>query len=880
MSTLLHRLGSIVTGLFRRDRVEAQLDDELRTFVDMAAAEKMREGLPAAEARRQAMLELGGIEQVKERVRTGRHGALLDELAGDVRYAFRAFRRNPGFTATIVVTLALGIGANAAIFGLIDALLLRWLPVSRPQELVQVRRPGQFGESFSYPILRAFDAQRQIFSGVAGFSGRAIEIGPPGSVIRVQGSIVTGGFYETLGLRPAVGRLLTPQDDEPGAVPVAVISDAFWERRWNRRPDIVGQTERIYGVPVSIVGVSPPGFIGVNVGSADDVTLTAAALPQVNPREAGLLGPGNFWMRALARPRAGIPPAQAAARLNAVWPQVADAAVAPHWPADRRKAMVESTFELVPGGTGYSYLREIYRQPLFVLMAVAAIVLIIASANVASLLLARARARRREIAVRLAMGAGMARIVRQVLIESTLLSLIGAAFGVGLAWASSRVLVEMISTGPLQVAFDLTPDWHLLGFASAVAIATGLLFGAAPAVHAVTAPSLREEARASRTRSRLLSSLVSAQVGLSLVLLAGAGLFVRTLQNLQDQDSGFRHENVLLVDLERPGTASPEDLLEDTRRLPGVVSASVTTHTPLSGSLWSEAAVPVGQPLPDRETTLFVGADPGFFSTLQIRLLAGREFTADDSAGAPGVAIVNEAFARRFFPNQPPIGQRLAATVDGERRDVAIVGLVKNTSVTGLRVTPPRMVYVPYAQLPSERSTTLVLRVTGPTAPTAAAIQQIVQSKVPEAVTEVRPFSAQVQATIVQERMVATLAGAFGLLALTLACVGLYGLLAYRVVQRTNEIGIRVALGARAASVVGLVFRDGARLVIAGIVMGLPFAWAASRVIESMLFGVTATDPATMLGAVAVMIAAAQIAVSLPASRAARVDPLVALRRE
>jgi predicted permease len=880
MRTLLHRLGSIVAGLFRRDSVEAQLDDELRTFVDMAAAEKVREGLSPAEARRMALLELGGVEQVKEQVRTGRHGALLDEVVGDVRYAFRAFRRNPGFTATIVLTLALGIGANAAIFGLIDALLLRWLPVSQPQELVLVRRPGPFGESFSYPIVRALDGQRQIFSSVAGFSGRSLEIGPPGSVTRVQGAIVTGGFYETLGLRPAAGRLLTRGDDEPGALPAAVISDGFWERQWNRRPDVVGQTIRIHGVPVPIVGVSPPGFVGVNVGSVADVTLTAAALPQVNPREAGLLGPGNFWMRALARPRTGVPAAQAAARLNAAWPQFADAVVAPHWPADRRKEMAESTFELVPGGTGYSYLREIYRQPLFVLMAVAAIVLLIASANVASLLLARARARRREIAVRLAMGAGIGRIVRQVLIESTLLSLIGAAFGVGLAWASSRVLVDMISTGPLQVAFDLTPDWHLLGFASAVAIATGLLFGVAPAVQAATAPSLREEARATRTRSRLLSSLVSAQVALSLVLLAGAGLFVRTLQNLQDQDSGFTPENVLLVDLDRPGTASPEDLLEETRRLAAVASAGLTTHTPLSGSLWSEAAVPVDQPLPDRETALFVGADPGFFSTLQIRVLAGRDFTAGDTADVPGVAIVNEAFTRRFFPNQPPVGQRLSAMVDGERRELAIVGLVKNTSVTGLRTTPPRMVYVPYAQLPSERSTTLVLRVTGPTAPVAAAVQQIVRAKVPDAAIDVRPFSSQVQATIVQDRMVATLAGAFGLLALTLACVGLYGLLAYRVVQRTNEIGIRVALGAHAGSVVGLVFKDGARLVIAGIVVGLPFAWSASRLIESMLFGVTATDPATMLTAVVVMIAAAQIAASLPASRAARVDPLVALRHE
>jgi predicted permease len=488
-----------------------------------------------------------------------------------------------------VLTLALGIGANTSIFSLIDALMLRWLPVRNPQELalLTLQTPGarevRVGGSFSYAIVRALADQHEIFTGVAGFSGFSFDVGFPGSVSRVPGAMVTGGYYETLGLNPVIGRLLTREDDEPGAPLVAVASYGYWERQLARSPGAVGQTVRINGVPVTVVGVSPRGFVGANVGSIADLTMAVAALPQVNPSAAPLLGPGNFWLRVLARPRADVPIPLAASRLNAVWPQISEAVIAPHWPASRRKAMADSVFQLSPGGTGWTYLREVYRKPLFVLMAVVGLVLLIACANVASLLLARASARQREIAVRLAIGAGRARIVRQLLIESTLLSLIGAAVGVGLAWVSGRFLVSMISTGPAQIAFDLTPNWHLLGFTSAVAIATGVLFGVAPALQTTAAgPSaaLRENPRMSSSRSRLLPSLVSAQVALSLVLLAGAGLFVRTLHNLQNLDPGFSAEGVLLVDLEGRRTAVPRELLEDVQRLPGVVSASLRPTRP------------------------------------------------------------------------------------------------------------------------------------------------------------------------------------------------------------------------------------------------------------------------------------------------------------
>jgi predicted permease len=389
-----------------------------------------------------------------------------------------------------------------------------------------------------------------------------------------------------------------------------------------------------------------------------------------------------------------------------------------------------------------------------------------------------------------------------------------------------------------------------------------------------------EDARTSSSRSKLLPSLVVAQVALSLILLSGAGLFVRTLQNLQRLDPGFNPERVLLVDSEGRRTPFPRDVLESVQHLPGVLSASLSTHTPLSGSVWSEPAVPAGQPIPERDNAHFVGAGPGFFATMQIRLVAGREFTDRDSANSAPVAIVNEVLAARHFANQNAVGQHLSAMVRGRRTDLEIVGVVKNTNAAGLRLSPPPTVYVAYAQLQGDFPTTLAVRATGPLGQAASAIQRALQSAMPGALVDVRLLSRQVEATMVQERMMATLASGFGLLALTLTCVGLYGLLAYSVAQRTREIGIRMALGAQGPRVVAMVLGSGARLVIIGIALGLPAAWAASRSVGSMLFGLTPTDPVTVAGAAIALAAAAQMAAYLPARRASRVDPLVALRHE
>ena len=883
--TLLNRLASIVRWIIRRDRAERDLHDELQAFVDMAAADNVRNGAAPEEARRLAMLQLGGVEQAKERVRAGRHGSWLDEIARDLRYAVRMAVRDRGFTLVVVLTLALGIGANSAMFTLIDALLLRLLPVHDPQQLVLVEM-GERGEPaphFSYAISRALAERTDVFATAAGFSSWRFTVGAPGAVEIVSGALVTGAYYDTLGLSPAAGRLLARADDEPGAALVAVISDGYWARQFASRPDVVGQMLTIGGVPVEIVGVSPRGFVGANVGERADITMPAAAIARVHPESAPLLERGNFWLRVLARPAAGVSPEQAAARLNAVWPQMAEPLIAPHWPASRRQAMAASVFQLSPGGTGWASLREQYTKPLLVLMGAVAVVLLIACANVASLLLARASVRQREMTVRLAMGASRFRIVRQMLIESTLLSLVGAAIGLAFAWVVSRSLLGLIAGGPVEVVLDLDPNPRVLGFTAAAAMATAIAFGLAPAFQATAvAPSLvlKADARMSGPPSRLLPCLVVGQVALSVVLLVGAGLFARTLRNLQAVDPGFVSDGVLLVDFEARRTALSLSLLGEVRGVPGVVSASVSTHTPLSGSFWSEPAVPAGQPIPERDNALFVGAGPGFFEVMKIRAVAGREFNDGDVSGRPAVAIVNEAYAQRHFPDQNPIGRQLAATVRGEQRVLEIVGVVANTHAMSLRAAPSPMVYVAYTQLVGNLPSTLVVNVAGPLASTSAALQRALQKHVPDAPVQVRPLSAQVGAMMVQEQMLATLAGGFGVLALALASIGLYGLLAYGVARRIKEIGIRMALGAARPRVMALVLRRAAWLVVAGLVLGVPAALAASQWVESLLFGLTPTDPTVVGGALVVLFVTAQLAASLPAWRASRVDPLAALRHE
>jgi len=740
--TLLRRVRSMLRWIVRRQTEERALGAELESFVEMAAADYEREGLAPDAARRRARLDLGGVEQARERVRTYRHGGGLDALGRDVRYAVRVLLRQPGFACVVVVTLAVGIGANTAIFSLIDALLLRTLPVSRPHELAQLYQTvdGEEDESFSYPAVRALDRGVDAFHGVAGFSSFSFRYGAPGALRDVGGALVTGAFYETLGVQPAAGRLLDRNDDEPGAPPVAVISDAFWAREFGRRPDAVGASIRLSDTSVTVIGVSPRGFAGANVGRPADITLAAGALRQVSPELAPLIGAGVTWLRAVARPAPGVSRTAAADRLNAAWRGLADAVAEPTWSAERRLKFADTRFRLESGATGWSPLRATYERPLAILMAAVGVLLLIACANVASLLLARASSRGREVAVRLALGAGRWRVARQMLLESLLVSLAGAAAGVPVAWFADRALVALIASGPADLTLDVSPDWRVLGFAAAVALVSGVAFGLVPALRATAvdpARRLRDNARTSTSRSRWLPGLVTFQVALSLVLVAAAGLFVRTFDNLRRFDPGFQADGALVVSLGTAAAASPEAerLADLVRALPGVSAAGVGTNTPLDGSSWTEGVMPAGQPVPEDSPTRIVAVGPGYFDALGMPLTAGRGVTRDDAAGAPRVAVVNSLLGAQLFPGANPIGRRLSIRLAGKVVDMDIVGVVRPVTDADLRRSPHATVYIAYAQMPGtgplSLPPSLVVRVHGPTAPVRAAVQTVLQSEQP-----------------------------------------------------------------------------------------------------------------------------------------------------
>jgi putative ABC transport system permease protein len=880
--------------LLRRDRLERQLDAELRDHVDRMVADYVAEGMTEADARRRATLEFGGLDQVKELCRDARGTRWFDELVQDVRYGWRGFGRTPGFTAVAVLTLAIGIGANAAVFSVINALMLRSLPVRDANELISLqRRQGTVtGGHFSYPQVEELARQRDLFSALCAFATDTVNVGTPDALEATPVQFVSGGYYDTLGLVPQAGRLLTTADDADGAAAAAVISDGYWTRRFGRSADAVGRSILIEGVAVPIVGVTSPGFNGTTVGESSDLTLAIRSRPIVRPDQAFFLGPGARWLRILARPQPQLSPAQLAAQVASRWTQMLEASANPKMTPDERSRFLSQTLDIVPGRTGTSLLRSNFLLPLQIALAFVILVLLIACVNVANLLVARGATRQREIAVRLSIGAGRWRIIRQLLTESALIAVAGAVAGSAVAWAGGRALMDLMAYGQVgpgksTVTLDLTPDWRMFLTTLVIVTATTLVAGVAPAWRASRiqpGAALGASARIAVSLGRLGSSLVVAQVALSLLLVIGAGLFVRTLANLRNVDRGFATDDVLVVEVPagRAGYTGPTlqafsyELLDFIRRTPGVRAAAVTSITPLAGGGISQSISVNGVPITETELH-FNNVGPGYFEVMRTPVVAGREFSDSDAPAGPFVAIVNEAFVRQYLNGLSPLGQRVNV-VGSTRPDMEIVGVVKDAVYETLRQTPPPTVYAAHHQRLSPA--TFVVHTPGATAMVASTIRAEVLPKLGGRPPRILTLDDQLEQSLVLERMLARVAIVFGSMALALAAIGLYGLAAYWVTSRTREIGVRVALGARSMQVLGLVLGDTMRMVAAGVGIGILGALAMGRLVSRMIFGLSSTDTVTLMLAVSVLLVTGILAGLVPASRATRIDPQTALRNE
>jgi len=898
--------------------MEQELTAELDAYLEMLIEQKINEGLNPEEARRAALLELGGKEQVKEKIRDASIGHHLETLWQDLRYAGRIMRRNPGFAAVAALILGLGIGANTAMFSLIDAVLLKMLPVKNPEQLVLLSHVSkrQSLASFPYKDYRRLRDQNQVFSGALAYRSIRMNVSVEGQPEpAVAGQFVTGNYYSVLGVNAALGRTIIPDDDQFSAQPVCVISYNYWRRRFARDPAVVGKTIHISGIPFTIIGVTPPEFFGLEVGSSLDIsvpvmvwaqrTTTGGEVSIVDERQ------NSSIFIVIGRLRSEAPMAQAQANLGLLYQQIVDESIARYQggKGGAGQSRLEERLVCESVSHGLSELRWQFSRALLALMSVVGLVLLIACANVAGLLLARAVARRKEIAIRLALGVGRLRLVKQLLTESVLLGSLGGLLGLLFASWGTSLLLPLLSQGEIPVHLNLDPDIRMFTFTGAVAVLTSVLFGLAPAFLATRVDlnsTLKNDAPGLATGSGIRSAsmtfgqiFVIAQVAFSLLLLVGAGLFVRSLRNLQQAPTGFVRENVLVLKLEPLGSdrKTPQhalfydELLQRVEAIPSVRQASLVGYSPMARREWirhgqsPEIANRISlhgyTPQSDEEMVIpWMQVYPKSFATLGIPLVAGRDFTPQDTQQAPQVGIINESMARRFFGNESPIGRRFDGPAYGG--EIQIIGVVKDVKYASPRNAGREMFYIPFTQANTGRAQmTLVVRTAGDPMTIVAAVRRETQAMDPQAPRfEVETLATQIAASLGKERLLAALSSGFGLLALLLSCFGLYGVLSYAVARRTREIGIRIALGADRRDVIRLVLRDALRLVLLGVALGIPAALAASRLVYSQLFGISAADPGAIGLATLILLAVAAAASYLPARRAARVDPLVALRVE
>jgi predicted permease len=893
-----------IQSLCRRGHVEAHLDEELLFHIEHLTESNIAKGMTPKEARYQALKAMQGYEQKKEECRDARGVNWLENIARDVRYGMRMLRRSPVFTAVAILSLALGIGANSAIFSVIDTLLLRPLPVPNPQQLRNLflqmpERPQPF---LSYPMFQALEGRNQTFTSLATWSNHRFQMISGDDVIHIDGQLASGSYFSTLNISPARGRIFTSADDHPSGGkngPVAVISDRFWSRRYQRSPSAVGSGIVLDRIRFTVISIMPPNFLGAEVGTHPDVWIPISFASRVD--SSGCIASRKcWWLIVTGRMKPGVTAEQVNAELRVIGGDVLQETIPPGWNAAWQKRYRSYTFSSDSGAQGWSFLRLQFTNPLLILMTLVALVLLIACANLANMLLARASARHREIAVRLSMGAGRARVIRQLLTESVLLSLAGGLAGTLFTFWLTRILIAFVSTerhGPAQFTrLELQPDWRIVLFTLGVAFISGLVFGLTPALRSTRmgiASSLKESAHNLRGREGRFQSgrlILTIQTALSVLLVAAAGLFAGSLFRLLTLNYGFNPDNVSLIEVDtdkRPEKGAPltalyARILERANGLPGVKAASLSWFVPLSGGGWEETLHVPGKPdLPQRESATVINLiGPRFFDVLETRLLSGRQFNAGDTAAAEKVGILSELAAQRFFPRENPIGQHILLL----GKPIRIIGLAENMKHLSLRGKDSLELYLPYTQkadeLPSLSATFLIK--TQPRAPSPnSSFRAMLHDLAPDVpIGMTYTMEQQVDSSVGRERLMASLSIFFGCLALLLTSIGLYGILAYTVTRRTGEIGIRMALGARRSNVIWLVLRGAVGYVLGGILIGAITVLAASRVVASLLYGVRPNDPGNLAAAIVALLFVTALAALLPSLRASRVDPAISLRQE
>ena len=836
---------------------------------------------------------------------------LSEDLTRDLKYAARRLLKTPGFTIVAVLMLALGIGANTAIFSLLNAILLRNLPVRQPEQLVLFGKAQASGTTsflphgstqvFSYPFFREFRRRNQVFSEVAAIQSFLVQshgrVARSADLEKISVELVSGTYFNTLGVNAILGRVFTDADDQtPGAHPVIVASYSWWQNRFAKDPSIAGKTVTIGPTVYTIIGVAPPEFFGVTVGQSPNLWIPLAMQKEISPDRNGLEKNLFQSLHVIARLKPGVAKIQAQANTDLLFHQILRSYIGPQPRQEQVDGIQHAWIELTPAATGRSELRQEFASPLKILMVVVVLVLLIACANVANLLLARAAARQREIAVRMSMGAERSRLIRQLLAESSLLGSVGAVLGVAFAWGASRLLLAMVSTGSELVPIRVAPDAGVLGFTVAVTILTVFLFGTVPALRATAldlAPSLKvgRGVISAGMRNRLARGLVVGQVALSLVLLAGAGLFLRSLANLTDVDVGFDKQNALRMRIDPGGAGYQRDerlssmmprLEERVNSLPGIHGASFALSV-FDGGGWSQDDIIVpGRPRSENDPTVDLNiVGPQYIDVMRTPIVLGRGLSARDNQASRKVAVINETMARTYFPGGSPLGHTFAVGDEAEWQNLEVVGVMKDSKYMELEEKQMPAAFFPHSQHREEFLRSFVVRYTGDPIFLVPAIRRAVReidANLP--VSDVATLAQMVDDFTLNRRLVAQLSTFFGILGALLACIGIYGVMTYGIARRTNEFGIRMALGAERRNILWVVLRETLVLAIAGVAIGVALALASGRLVESLLFGVKSYNPTVMILSILAMIVVALLAGYLPARRATKIDPSTALRYE